>query len=312
MFIYIIVGIASFMILYFGSEWLLRGSLAIAYKISLPKAVIGITLVALGTSSPELVVNLIAATSGHTGFALSNVAGSNLANLCIGIGICSIVTTLYVTKNEFKIDLIFFSLAPLTVFIFLLASSEHVLPFVSLFVLILFFFFYLYSIKKRTKKDEKYPEIKDTTLVGFSIFLAGCLFLYVGGEMVLYSAIGIASKFGLSETIVGLTIVAVGTSIPDIMTSVIASLRGEHSIAIGNILGSNIFNVFFVLSGTLLLSGQSLAGNKNVLYDYGFTSIISIVFLVAVFIMPKLKKRTGASLIFSYIAYMSARIYFLN
>ena len=292
--------------LYFGSDWLVRGSSSIALNLRVPKAIIGLTLVAFGTSSPELFVNLIAAAKGHTGFSLSNISGSNLANICIGFGICGIVKIFSVNKKEFGIDLIFLTISPLLILgiIFIFDS----LIYVSAFLLAVLFIIYLISIKNRIIKIEEIESPKDKLLIGFLFFIAGCVSLYAGGQLVVWGAIRIADILQIDDKIIGLTVVAVGTSIPDIFASVIAIKNNEHSIAIGNILGSNIFNILLVLSGTLLLSEESLDANFEIKIEYGFVFLISLFFVGMVSFSKNFGKKSGIALLFLYIIFLVIRI----
>ncbi len=301
---------ASFLILYFGARLLIHGASSIAVNLGVSKVVVGVTLVAFGTSSPEFIVNVVAAYRDHTGFALTNIAGSNLTNLCIGFGICALLGGLVVDRIKFKIDLWFFFGTPLLLLMFFLVgpgmnlSRLAGIPFAILFIV------YLLTLRGRLKagRIENNGTPGPRLLPGVFCFLAGCATLYGGGELVLYGSINIAKLLGISDTIIGLTIVAVGTSIPDVMASIIAFRKRETSIAVGNLLGSNIFNILLVLGGTLLVSWRDLAAEGKILTDYVLVCATSTVFFLFVLLSPRIRKIGGAALISVYIGYMVFRV----
>jgi cation:H+ antiporter len=313
MLVHILFVTFSFFILYYGAELLVRGATALALNLKVSKVVVGLTLVAFGTSSPELFVNLVAAGTGHTGFALTNVAGSNLANLCIGFGACALVGKLVIEKAKFRPDLLFFSLTPfLIVFFFLVFPGGYKAPFWACAPLLLLFIFYLITVKKRVVTKEESETPKHGLPVGILLFLLGCGMLYGGGRLVLYSSVAIAEHLGISETIIGLTLVAVGTSIPDVMASAVAIRKQETSIAVGNLLGSNIFNILLVLGGTSLISMQDLMADKMILMDYCMVGVTSVIFAILVGITPWFSRTKGVVFILIYVAYMVIRISLWN
>ena len=295
----------GFVALYYGAEWLVRGATRIAANLEISKVVVGIVLVAFGTSSPELFVNLIAAYKGRTGFVLSNVAGSNLTNLCIGFGVSGFLVNLVVDKKKFWIDLVYFSVGPL--FVLLLMALVKGLPLWSTGLLLVIFATYFIFIKGRLRSQEEAGQ-KGKLFGGFFLFFLGCGILYGGGELIVRSAVSIGKLWGISDTILGLTIVAFGTSVPDVMASVVAARRGENSIAVGNLLGSNIFNVLFVLSGTLLVSWQGLLVDQKTLLDYAVVSISSLAFFGWVLFSQRISRISGSILILAYILYMLYRV----
>jgi len=302
----------SFVVLYYGAEWLVRGASSIALNLKVSKTVIGLTLVAFGTSSPELVVNLLAASKGHTAFALSNISGSNLANICLGFGLCSLIATFEVNRKEFRVDMVVFGLAPLMVVCIIWIWGALVVASVYFFAALLIV--YMISIRNRmaagTDTDAAPP--RDSVLVGFVYFVLGCLSLYIGGELVIRGAIIVAESLSVSKNLIGFTIVAIGTSIPDISASVIAIRRNEISIAAGNILGSNIFNVLLVLGGTLILSGSDLAASSIAKVEYAVVLLVSILLILLVCCVRRFRIKHGIILISIYILFMFVRIKYLG
>lgn len=294
--------------MYYGAESLVLGATNISINLNISKAMVGVTLVAFGTSSPELFVNLVAAYRGHTEFALTNVAGSNLANLCIGFGTCALVGSLVVTRKEFCRDVAFLFLAPVAILFFLGVFPGGRLPLWSAVVLALLFVYYLASSRKRFRAEEINAVPRGRLRRGILLFLLGVAGLYAGGELVLKGALGIGETLGVSEAVLGLTVVAVGTSIPDITASIVATKRAENSIAVGNLLGSNIFNILLVLSGTLLMAREDLITNIGVTVDYGAVCICSLVFFLIVSLRERLHPAAGLLFILFYALYIFARV----
>ncbi|MFC1521558.1 calcium/sodium antiporter [Elusimicrobiota bacterium] len=303
--ILLIIGFAA---LYYGAEWLIKGACAIGLRFKLSKSFVGLTLVALGTSAPEFVVNTLAAFRGHTGLALSNVAGSNLTNLCIGFGLIALVSTVAIKRRVFAMDLGFFCLAPILVSALFLISPDRELPYWSLILFAAALGVYLWSLKRRSRNLDADDAAIGTGLKSFGIFLLGITVLYLGGEMVLRAALGIAKALNLSEALIGLTIVAIGTSIPDVVASVIAAKRGEQEIAVGNLIGSNISNIFFVLGGTILAAGRSLQSSGLNVLDFLVLSVFSLVFFGTVAATERTSRLTGITLLALYLVFILFRV----
>lgn len=308
MVINILVLIAGFYLLYKGAHWLVTGASRIADSLSISKVVVGATLVAFGTSAPELFVNMIAAARGKTGFALSNVSGSNLTNLCIGFGLCGLIGVLAIERKRFLKDLLVFAGAPLVIVLFLALTCAYSIPFWAVIFLLGPFCLYIYSMKARLIEELSEDTVKHNLGPSIIIFLVGVAGLYVAGELVLRTSISIGKALGLSDSIMGLTVVAIGTSIPDVAASVIAFKKKEGLIAVGNLLGSNIFNVLLVLSGTILVSFKGLTGDEKILIDYGLVFGASLLFMIFVLFRQRIGRFTGAILLGGYVIYMIARV----
>ncbi|MBN1787641.1 MAG: calcium/sodium antiporter [Sedimentisphaerales bacterium] len=309
----IILLIVSFVLLYYGAKWLIVGASAIATSLNISKVVIGITLVAFGTSAPELFVNLIAAYRGHSGIALSNISGSNLANICIAYGFCVFFGKLIIDKKEFGLDFIYFCAAPLIILFFLLIYPGGSVPLWGAVIFIVLMILYIMSIKNRLyEESEQIEKPVNNTLKGTLIFLAGVTALYFSGEMIIYSATKISTALGISETVIALTVIALGTSLPEITASLVAVRRGETAIAAGNVIGSNIFNVFLVLGGSLIASRGALVADKIITIDYAVVSVLSIFLVITLLVQPKIGRLRASLLIGVYCAYMLTRVLFLN
>jgi cation:H+ antiporter len=296
-------------LLYVGAEWLVRGAASVAEALGIPKAVIGLTLVAFGTSAPELFVNLIAAWREHTDFALSNVSGSNLANMCVGFGICGLIARLRIRRDFFGPDMILQWFGAMVIVALLLVPALYEVPFWSVFPLLGLLLVYFVSLTRRSQILDSATGCRRTAALGFLLALLGGACLYAGGEAVLHAALEIAESLGISDALIGLTIVAAGTSIPDISASIVAARKGEESIAVGNLLGSNISNILVVLSGTFLVAQKDLIASPSILMDYGVLGGLSFIFLVFGQRENGIPRLLSLFLLFSYFAYMVLRVF---
>lgn len=310
----IILLCVGFVCLYYGAKWLVDGACSVAVSLNLSKVVVGVALVAFGTSAPELFVNLIAAFRGHSGIALSNISGSNLTNICVGFGICAIVGSLEIHFKKFWFDMIFFVSAPIVILFFLCVYPGGYLPFYGSFFLIGLFFVYVISIRKRLYETEAEIEsgVKPGASRGFFVFLGGVVTLYLGGEFVLRNALAIGRVLEVSEPVLGLTIVAVGTSLPDVMASIIAIRRNELSIAVGNLLGSNVFNILLVLGVTLMASGSDLSARGIIVVDYVMVLVVSLLFAALGCMLTRIRPLMGALMLVIYLIYITLRVTVLN
>lgn len=312
-FLAVLFMLSGFAALYFGAEWLVAGAISIAKHLRISKVVAGVILVAFGTSAPELFVNSIAAVRGEASFALSNISGSNLANLLIGFGSCAILSQLTIQNSKFRTEFIAYTIAPLVMFI-IMATNGATLPGWSALVLLAGFSYYLYLTKSRMHDDDADEESDDAMPLktGILWFLIGISLLYLGGEITVRQALKIGQALNISEAILGLTVVALGTSIPDITASIVAARTGEHEIAVGNLLGSNVFNVLFVIPLTLLFSlitGKSaLIADAQVVMSYAVVTIVSLLFFLWVLRRDRLQSSSGYFMIATYLGYMLFRI----
>jgi len=316
MIINILLIILGLVILVKGADWLVNGSSALAKRYKISDLAIGLTIVAFGTSAPELVVSVISAVGGHSEIALGNVIGSNNFNLFLILGITGLITPIMVQSStvwkEIPLSLIaalvLFALANLNPFLHSRIISHY--DGMILFVLFLGFLFYVY---KQLKSDGSDSELKAqnysfTKIILFIAFgLSGLIF---GGKLLVNSAVEIAKIAGISEKIIGLTIVAAGTSLPELVTSVVAAIKKNNDIAVGNIIGSNIFNIFLILSVSSFIKPISY----NVLFnkDLIFLSFGTIFLFVAMFTgyKKKLDRWEAALLLFAYVVYLIYNIRF--
>ncbi|MDD2286330.1 MAG: calcium/sodium antiporter [Paludibacter sp.] len=252
--------VLGFVLLIKGADWLVNGATALAKKHQVSDLAIGLTIVAFGTSMPELVVNAFAAFENHPEIVYGNIIGSNNFNLFMILGIAGLITPLVVQSSTVWKE-IPFSLAAAILLFFLandfFADSGIGLSRLDGVILLLFFAGFLYYVYKQLRTGN-IPETS-TTVVHYSnlkiwgLILLGLALLVIGGRLVVDSAVEIASALGVSQTLIGLTIVAAGTSLPELATSVVAAIKKNNDIAVGNIIGSNIFNIFFILGVSSLI-----------------------------------------------------------
>lgn len=311
----ILLLIISFIALIKGADLFVDGSSALAKNCKVPGLIIGLTIVAMGTSAPELAVSTSAAIKGSSEIALSNVVGSNIFNLLGVLGICAIIHPLPIDNNIRRRDF------PISIAISLLTLAAVSVPFLmsgnlasfamsdnvgevsrifSILLLVLFLSYFamlIISAKKnpcREDTSELTPLWKCIALI-----LIGLICIIAGGQFVVNSSKAIASAIGMSETLIGLTIVAVGTSLPELVTSVVASHKGENELAVGNVIGSNIFNILFILGISGMI--RPIAVNYASVIDLAVLVIVSIITMIFAG-ARKIGRIKGAVMILMYVA----------
>jgi len=290
----------GFVLLVKGADWLVEGSSSLAKRLHISPMIIGLTLVAFGTSVPELVVNVLAAVQGVTDIAVGNIIGSNIANILLILGVTSIIMPLVINRQTRVGDI---PLALLIVIWLALLTYDGTLTRMDAWVLILFFIVFVYYILTAGHVENHEPTNMPKRKMATYIFF-GILLLVVGWKRVVDGAIAFAQYVGLSERIIWLTVVAVGTSLPELVTSVVAALKGNNNIAIGNIVGSNVLNIVVILAITWFIVPLELT------QQWWFDIVICIgvtVLLLISFIMGKkevLQRRQGGIFVLLYVAYV--------
>ncbi|MBM3210492.1 calcium/sodium antiporter [Candidatus Saccharibacteria bacterium] len=280
--------LAGLLILILGAEGLVRGASSIAVKFNISPLVIGLTVVSFGTSAPELTINLISALQGSGDLAIGNVIGSNIVNILLVLGICAIIVPLSVKSSTVWKEI---PLALLGVVLVGVMANDILLDGgainsltrtdgIVLLALMVIFMYYIFGMAKNDRDavpDDDTDTIKQYSgLMAVILTLGGLIGLVVGGQLLVEGAIAIAANMGLSEALIGLTVVAIGTSLPELATSVVAALKKQADIAIGNVVGSNIFNIFFVLAATSTLTPLSISGalQTDILVAIGATFLL--------------------------------------
>ena len=243
-FLHILLLAVGFTLLVKGADWFVDGASGLARKFGIPQLVIGLTIVAMGTSIPEAAVSITAALKENADIAVGNVVGSNILNILIILGLASVIAPLTVRKSTFKVEIPFMVMITV-VFVLLGRSGKGISKSegIVLWVLFLIYLAYLFVLAKNSKEEKQEVE-KRTFKLLFYIF-AGAVVVVAGSDITVDSATEIAKILGVGERFIGLTIVALGTSLPELVTSVVAARKGNADIAVGNIVGSNIFNILF-------------------------------------------------------------------
>lgn len=312
--IFIIVG---FVALVKGADFLVDGASAIAKRFGISDLVIGLTVVAFGTSMPEFVVNMVSVAKGSTDLAITNILGSNIINTFVILGLTALVYPVISQKRSRDFDIPMSIIAGILVLCFVavqlpFGESERGIGRIGGIVLLLMFCYFLYNTFRHAKD---HPEEADAEAikpmgVGKAILLVSCGFigLVVGGELIVQSAVDIATRCGVSEAIIGLTIVALGTSLPELATSVIAAFKKNSDIALGNVIGSNIFNVFFVLGMSATI--RPLPAYEGIELDAIIAASGSVIVWMAVKTNKerKVQRWAGLLLLLIYGGYLTYRL----
>ncbi len=304
----------GFALLIKGAGWLVDGASSIARRFNVSDLVIGLTVVAFGTSSPELFVNIIASLKGNTEIAIGNVLGSNIANTFLILGIASIIYPLTVGKGTVWKEIPLSLLAAIVLGI--LANDQLIdkrefsvltridgLVFLSFFAV---FMYYSVTIAKKIKGMEEYVPAKEHRFVkALLLIVFGLLGLTIGGQWIVDGAVYMALSFGMSQSLAGLTIVAIGTSLPELATSAVAAKKKNVEIAIGNVVGSNIFNIFFVLGISSVVKPLPFNMKSNI--DVGVVILASLLLLACLFTGKKhsLDRWEGAIFVVLYTVYIT-------
>ena len=292
--------ILGLVILIFGGELLVRSAVSFAEKFGVSSFLIGVTVVSFGTSVPELMVSIQAAMDQAADIAIGNVLGSNIANIALVLGVSVVIRPLSVTTNTYKLSWWVMLISSLLFILFLLdnviTKMEGLLLIAGLFCFIFF------SIKRNIPNEESIiSKIKIQT--GILFFVLGAIGLYFGSELFVESAISIASFFNVPKFVIGITVVALGTSLPELVTSIVALMKGQNNISLGNLIGSNIFNVFAVLGITSLI--QELGTSSILLFlDFGVMLAVILVFGYQLFIRKKISRTAGFILLSGYFSYI--------
>ncbi len=310
-FLNILLLLVGFVLLIKGADFFVDGAASLARKLKIPSLVVGLTIVAIGTSAPELAVSVSSAISGANSMAISNVVGSNIFNMLVVIGVCALVASVGVTKDIIRRDFPL-SVGVMLVFVAMLfiGSTAGVLSRVESLVLIALFIGYVIwtvmaALKNRSSSEEEQQE-KFVWWKCALFIIGGVAAIVFGGDLVVDNASALGAAIGMSETLIGLTICAVGTSLPELVTSISATRRGEVDIAMGNVVGSNIFNVVCILGVSGVISPISISGQvlTNTIIDccvFVGMAILTYIFCVT---SKKVVRAEGAVLVLSYIAYM--------
>ncbi len=311
-YVWLLVG---FILLIKGADYFVEGSSSVAKILKVPTIVIGLTVVAFGTSMPELSVSLTASINNANDLAVGNVLGSNIFNLVVVLGACALVQPIVAPESVMKKEFPFSIVATAVLLVALIATNvsgifegggEFTLGRIgSIILLILFVWFMVTTVRgalksrHEFKEDEEYKILSPLKSGIFIIF--GCVGIVIGGNLVVESASQIGRNFGMTESFIGLTIVALGTSLPELVTSFVAAKKGENDLAIGNVVGSNLFNILFILGTSAVISPITVSITS--IYDTIILIAINIVVFVTAKSKNKITKTEGAIYLLIYVAF---------
>lgn len=316
MFIAIFFLIIGLVMLVFGGEYLVKGAASLAKKWGVSTLVVGLTVVAFGTSMPELVVNVFSAFKGATDIAIGNIIGSNIANILLILGVSALILPLAVKESTTWKEIPFAVLAGWMVLfmgndIFFDGLKENVLTrtdglaLISVFII---FLYYVFTLAKNGAAEQEDVQIFGWFKSSFFVIL-GLVLLFFGGKILVDNAIILARLAGMSEALIGLTIVAVGTSLPELVTSAVAAYHKQADIAVGNIVGSNIFNIFWILGLTSIIKPLPFGSGMN--FDILAEIIITLILFLFLFIGTKkrLDRWQGVAFLAMYVGYVAYLVY---
>lgn len=302
----IILLVVGFVCLIKGADFFVDGASRLALKFRVPSLIIGMTIVAMGTSAPECAVSISASVAGSNGMAISNVIGSNMFNLLVVCGICAVIAPMAVNRETIKKDFPFAIIVGLA--LLGLGGMGMVVGRIDGVILLILFAFFLWNMISSAKKNKVETDLTDEVPVAFSwvrVLLSiggGLVAIVLGGKLVVSSAEVIAASFGLSENLIGLTVCAIGTSLPELITSIVAARKGEVDMAIGNVIGSNIFNILLVLGLAAAISPCAMT-MENVI-DLVILAIISVMMLLMIIPKKRLNRLSGGICVAVYVVYM--------
>ena len=300
--------LAGFGILILGGNWLLKAAVSLSLRLNIPKIIIGMTVVSFATSAPELIVSLKSALEDHPDIALGNVIGSNIANLGFVLGIVLLVGTIQVEKSFYMTDWPVMMLASVMLYFFLAIDGElHRWEGLVLFVTLILFLIYLLKFQKVAVIDEMPEDDTEYTLGKSMVFLVlGGASLWAGSELLIEGAVNLATQVGVSKRVIGVTVISVGTSIPELAASLVAISRKEKAISLGNLLGSNVFNILAVLGITAMISPIKADDQRLMSFDIIWMLAFAFSIFPLVFAPGRMRLSWGEGLILlgSYIVFL--------
>ena len=301
----LILLVVGFVGLIKGADFFVEGASNVAKRFKVPTLIIGLTIVAMGTSLPETAVSISASIAGSNSLAISNVSGSNLFNLLVVVGLCAILQKVDVDKDTIKRDIPYSLLAAVLLIVLGMAGGMK-LGRLDGVILLAFFAFFLYlmmkSALKAASKVEEVEEVSQSFLMSVVCIVGGAAAIALGGDWVVDAASTIALKLGMTETMVGLTIVAIGTSLPELVTSFVAARKGEVDMALGNAIGSNIFNILMVLGLAAVISPIDFMMSNAI--DILAVVVATLACWAVVAKKKSLNRVTGILMVVSYFIYM--------
>jgi len=311
--------LVGLLLLFFGGELLVRGSVALALKMRISTLVVGMTVVSFATSAPELFVSLQAVLNGSNDIAFGNVIGSNIANITLVLGVTALIFRVKISEQTATLNYPFLLLASLVFggVLYYFNGIPQQVGFLFIFLLLLFTWILISKSRKENLKsvsdeDELLEEASNDSLFKSLAFLiAGILVLKFGADYLVEGTIAIAKKFEISERVIAVTVVAIGTSIPELATSIVAALKKEHNLAVGNLIGSNIFNILAVLGVVASIKEITIIDSAILSFDYVWMIVITFIISLFIYAFSKrqISRTEGVLLLLIYISYLYFSIY---
>ena len=307
------------LLLFFGGELLVRGSVALALKMRISTLVVGMTVVSFATSAPELFVSLQAVLNGSNDIAFGNVIGSNIANITLVLGVTALIFRVKISKQTATLNYPFLLLASLVFggVMYCFKGIPQVVGFLFIFLLLVFTWLLISKSRKEnlklaTEEGELLEEASsDSLFKSLGFLIAGIFLLKFGADYLVEGTIALAKKFEISERVIAVTVVAIGTSVPELATSIVAALKKEHNLAVGNLIGSNIFNILAVLGVVASIKEITIADSAILYFDYVW--MITITFIIGLFIYifskRQISRMEGVLLLLIYISYLYFSVY---
>lgn len=293
----------GFLMLTKGADWFVDGAAGIAEKFGIPQLVVGLTIVAMGTSAPEAAVSITSATGGNAGITIGNIVGSNIINILVILGLTGVITAVAIQKSTLQIEIPYMLF--ITVVLLVMGLHENSINLwegIILWVLFIAYLSYLFIMAKKGKSEEEPQEQRSIWMLLLLGVVGACLVIF-GADFTVDSAVAIAEFVHLDDRIIGLTIVALGTSLPELVTSVTAARKGNADIAIGNIVGSNVFNILFVVGTSALI--VPIQFKANFMVDSLISLGAGILLWISLFRKKKLTRPWGIVMLVAYAAYLT-------
>lgn len=302
MFLQVFILLVGFLLLVKGADWFVEGAAGIAKKLGIPQLIIGLTIVAMGTSMPEAAVSITAALQENAGITIGNIVGSNILNILIILGVTALITNVAIQKSTLYYEIPYMIAITIVLMIFGITGGKITfIEGIILWLLFIVFLGYLFVMSKKGNSQED-DEVKDIPVWKCILFmLVGGVMVVKGSDFAVSGASAIARFFGMSERFIGLTIVAFGTSLPELVTSVTAAKKGNAGIAIGNIVGSNIFNILFVIGTTALIC--TVPFESKFIIDTIIAIASGAVLWLGTYKNRELRKPCGIVMLLGYAAY---------
>ena len=299
----------GFALLIGGADWLVKGAVAMAAKLKIPAVIVGLTIVAFGTSAPEFMVSLKAALGGNAGIATGNIVGSNIANILLILGAASVVYPVVCNRKEFLRDYKFLLFVTLIFSLFAITGKFVLWHGVVMLAILALFLFFNYKNSQSTEvSSEAQSAIADKNwFYVISVMLIGLGAIIYGADLLVDGAVKIARLLGVSEEIIGLTIIAVGTSLPELATTVVAAIKKQNGVALGNIIGSNIWNIVFIMGATSVFVDVEVA-HQFLVYDIWVMLGATLLLLPIMLSQNTIIRGEGVLFLVLYIFYITSQV----